>query len=118
MLVYNLTEAELNYKGKKIPPNGGSVNMPDLTFIPDRDRALESSKVLAFGKLPKWWTIEQALKAAAAAPAPKVAAVVAQPGVPNRNGEVFDSKKIVITTSESPVEVTDKVSVSMSSKKK
>lgn len=64
MLVFNLTAQELNYKGRKIPPNGGSLNYPELDkgFIPDRDRALEKKKVLAFGSLPYWWKLSQKVK--------------------------------------------------------
>jgi hypothetical protein len=66
MLVFNLTEKELKFRGKPIPPNGGSNNYPELDpprgFIPNRDRKLEAQKVIAFGQLPKWWVLEQSLK--------------------------------------------------------
>lgn len=64
MLVFNLTAQELNYKGRKIPPNGGSLNYSELDkgFIPDRDRELEKKKVLAFGSLPYWWNLQQKMK--------------------------------------------------------
>ena len=55
MKVYNLTEMTLDYRGYKIPPNGGWVEIPDLTFIPDRDKRLEKEKYLSFGSLPSWW---------------------------------------------------------------
>ena len=112
MRVYNLSQGEITYKGKKIPPNGGSAEFQDLTFIPNRDLALQDAKILAFGSLPKWWKVEQALKATV-----PVAAVVTKPGAPNKNGDVFPEKKIVITT-DAPVEVFDRASVSMSSERK
>jgi hypothetical protein len=52
MRVYNLSERELVYKSKTIPPNGGSAEFPGLSFIPDRDKA---NKCLAFGSLPRGW---------------------------------------------------------------
>ena len=107
MLVYNLTNGEVTYKGKKVPPNGGSVNIPDLSFIPNRDLELEKARILAFGSLPRWWAVEQALKTTVAAPVP----VVELP--PMKAPE----KKIVITT-EAPVEVEDKSSVSAFNKRK
>lgn len=55
MLVFNLTDKGVVYKGKHIPPNGGSVEISNLSFIPNRDLALQDAKVLAFGQLPKWW---------------------------------------------------------------
>ena len=116
MRVYNVTQGEITYRGKKIPPNGGSVEFQDITFIPNRDLALQDAKMLAFGSLPKWWKVEQALKTKAPVAAQVVAAVVAQPGVPNANGDIFPEKKIVITTSE--VGVSDKLSMSMSSDRK
>jgi hypothetical protein len=63
MLVFNLTSQELIYKGHTIPRDGGSVSLPELDkFIPDRDRELEEKKVLAFGSLPYWWTLQQGIK--------------------------------------------------------
>jgi hypothetical protein len=61
MLIYNLTEQVLEYRGRLIPPHGGFIDLP-LTFIPDRDRKLEEAKKMAFGRLPKWWHLEQELK--------------------------------------------------------
>ncbi len=58
MNVYNLTEFDLSYKDRTIPPNGGFLEY-DLSFVPDRDRYLEKMKILAFGELPKWWSFKQ-----------------------------------------------------------
>jgi hypothetical protein len=56
MLVYNLTNQVLAYRGKDLSPNGGSKDFPELDiFIPDRDKELETKKVIAFGALPSWW---------------------------------------------------------------
>ena len=101
MLVYNLTSKVITYKGRKIPVNGGSVNIPTLSFIPTRDLELETARVLSFGKLPKWWLTEQALKA--------VAVAVSVPK------EVEHKKPILL---ETPVTVEDKSSVTTFSKKK
>ena len=114
MFVYNLTQGPVVYRGKPIPPNGGSLEFRDMDFIPTRDRELETAKILAFGSLPRWWVAARAAKPAA--PAVKVSAVVTQPGPPNRNGDVFPEKLVV--TMDAPVEVTDKASFSMSTKKK
>ena len=111
MRVYNVSTHEVTYKGKNIPPNGGSAEFK-MDFIPNRDLALQDAKVLAFGALPKWWKLEQALQTTVT-----VSATVMKPGAPNQNGDVFPEKKIVITT-DAPVEVLDKVSVSMSTKRK
>ena len=65
MLVFNLQNYVLDFHGKKIPADGGSLNFTELDppgFIPDRDRKLESDKIIAFGKLPYWWALEQELK--------------------------------------------------------
>ncbi len=53
MKVFNLTDQRVDYKGRTIAPYGSETY--DLTFIPDRDRALEKAKILAFGALPKGW---------------------------------------------------------------
>ncbi len=55
MLVYNLTSNEVHYMGRPIPPNGGSLEFPSMTYVPTRDLALQKNKVLAFGSLPAWW---------------------------------------------------------------
>jgi len=55
MLVFNLTDRALDYRGIKLKANGGSYNYRDMTFVPDRDLALAESKVLSFGALPQWW---------------------------------------------------------------
>jgi hypothetical protein len=110
MLVYNLTQRPVVYKGKPIPPDGGSLEFGDMDFIPTRDRDLETAKILSFGSLPRWWTAAKASKAA------QVTAVVTKPGSPNRNGDVFPEKLVV--TMDAPVDHTDKPSFSMSTKKK
>jgi hypothetical protein len=112
MRVFNLSPQEVTYKGRRIPPNGGSAEFPTLSFIPDRDLALQEARILSFGSLPKWWKVGQAIKATK-----PVVAVVAQPGTPNKNGDVFPEKTLVITT-DAPVEAFDKVSMSMSSERK
>lgn len=96
MLVFNLTGGEVTYKGRKIPPHGGSVDFRDLTHIPTRDRELETAKVLAFGSLPAWWHQEKALKAT-------VMATVMKPGEMNANGDIFPQK--VVITMEAPAEM-------------
>jgi hypothetical protein len=53
MKVFNLTDQRVDYRGKLIQPYGSEEY--DLTFIPDRDRALEKNGILSFGALPKWW---------------------------------------------------------------
>jgi hypothetical protein len=95
MLVFNLTGGEVTYKGRKIPPHGGSVDFRDLTHIPTRDRELETAKVLAFGALPAWWHQQKALKATV------VQATVMKPGVMNANGDVFPER---VVTMEAPAE--------------
>jgi hypothetical protein len=70
MQVYNLTERPIDFHGRTIPPNGGSVSFPELdSFIPDRDQELERARVLSFGHVPEWWKNEQRLKANFAKPA-------------------------------------------------
>lgn len=65
MRVFNLSSQAVIYKGKTIPPGGGHIDYPSLDFVPDRDRALETKRVLAFETLPAWFVREQALKQAA-----------------------------------------------------
>lgn len=56
MKVYNLTNGLLDYRGKLIPPRGGSLEYPELdVFIADRDRKLAQAGVISFGQLPKSW---------------------------------------------------------------
>jgi hypothetical protein len=64
MRVYNLSDKEVTYRGRPIPANGGHLDYPGLSFIPDRDRKLETKRVLAFGSLPAWFEREQATKQA------------------------------------------------------
>lgn len=114
MLVYNLTKDEVTYKGRKIPPNGGSVDFLELTFIPNRDRELETNRVLAFGYLPPWWNLQEALKKTV-----PVTAVVMKAGEMNANGDVFP--KNVTITMEAPAELVHEskpVSMSATTKKK
>lgn len=59
MLVFNLSEKALDYRGIKLKANGGSYNYRDMTFVPDRDLELAKSKILAFGALPQWWLDER-----------------------------------------------------------
>lgn len=54
MRVFNLTKTDHVYKGRTIPPNGGSLEYGEI-FVPDRDLALEKAGILAFGKLPTNW---------------------------------------------------------------
>lgn len=59
MRVYNLTASNFNYRNRTISPNGGSEEYSELSKEnppPNRDLALETNKVLAFGSLPTWWT--------------------------------------------------------------
>lgn len=70
MRVFNLTTEPHFFKGKVIPANGGYLDI-QMSFIPDRDRELETAKILAFGSLPAWWIA----KHAEPAPAPKNALV-------------------------------------------
>ena len=91
MRVYNLSQKEVVYKGKRIPPNGGSVEVQGMSFIPDRDLALQEARVLAFGKLPKWWEMDKALMTVSApAPAP----------APKKKVEPAAEKKIVLTVED------------------
>jgi hypothetical protein len=55
MLVFNLTRGPVKYRRVQLPPNGGSFNFKDMTYVPTRDRKLVMAKVLAFGALPQWW---------------------------------------------------------------
>lgn len=62
MLVFNLLKTDLSWHGRIIPPNGGSLNFPEMDgFISDRDRKYETNKVVAFGSLPRWWIAQQKL---------------------------------------------------------
>lgn len=56
MMVFNLTNRILDFHGRHIDPNGGSVEIEELdSFIPDRDRKLEAAKMVSFGSLPSWF---------------------------------------------------------------
>src|SRR4051812_48211462 len=77
MRVFNLADKQLVYKGKTIPPNGGSAEFPDVAFLHERDT---SNHCLAFGSLPKGWKpkgmVEAELVASKAGPAPVPTGVV------------------------------------------
>lgn len=80
MLVFNLTTANIVYRRRSISPNGESLDFPDLSFIPDRDRLLEKQGILAFGSLPKDFQTRQAVEPALAADLPPIS--VASADVP------------------------------------
>lgn len=63
MVIFNLTDKPLNYRGVVLAPNGGSYDFKDMSFIPNRDLELVSKKVLAVGHLPQWWLDERAVRA-------------------------------------------------------
>lgn len=68
MRVYNLTKKPLDYRGKMLPPEGGSLEYPELdVFVPNRDRELETKRMISFGSLPLWWVREHE-----PAPAPQI----------------------------------------------
>lgn len=52
MLVFNISDQDVVYRGHKLSANGGCRDFKDLTFVPDRDR---SNTRLAFGSLPQGW---------------------------------------------------------------
>jgi hypothetical protein len=83
--VYNLTKGHINYKGREIPPNGGFLDYPTLTFVPDRDRNLEVMRILAFGSLPAWWAPSQATTVAVPLP---------PANVPDKNGNSFSPEAL------------------------
>jgi hypothetical protein len=54
--VYNLTDQPLEYRGRTLPPLGGSFDFQELdSFVPDRDKELAKNKVVSFDTLPQWW---------------------------------------------------------------
>lgn len=69
MRVFNLTERYIDYRGKVLKPFG-SDNYPDMDYVPTRDLALQKSKVLAFGSLPKGWVKPPHVPRPAKPPAP------------------------------------------------
>lgn len=71
MRVFNLTDKPIEYRGRAIPANGGSLEYADLSFIPNRDMRLVEKRVLSFGDLPNWWVSQRAEKQRVAAPPPK-----------------------------------------------
>jgi len=93
MRVYNLTTDVVVYKGRQIPPNGESLEFGDLSFVPNRDLALENARVISFGRLPDWWS---ATKVKLPPTLPQVAVVI-PPGGNNKNPDTLE-KKLVITT--------------------
>jgi hypothetical protein len=81
MKVFNLTDKELDYRGKHLGPYK-SMEFPEITFIPDRDKALAQGGVLAFGQLPKGWAKPEPVKEVPAPkPAPKAPPLVVKPAV-------------------------------------
>ena len=103
MRVFNLTSETKIYKGKPIPPDGGSADFPTLSFIPNRDRELEQKKVLAFGALPAWFVREKAVRQAALAPKP-VSAVVS---VKVADVVAVEDRVVMEATPEPPTEKKD-----------
>lgn len=94
MRVYNLTDQVLSYRGKDLPPNGGSKDFQELdVFIPDRDRELEERKVIAFGALPSWWHDQVREKTAQ----PKTAAIEV-----HDKAVAIDSVEVMVTKTEKP----------------
>ena len=71
MKVFNLTDKPIEYRGRSIPANGGSLEYADLSFIPNRDMRLVEKRVLSFGDLPNWWLSMRAEKQKISAPPPK-----------------------------------------------
>jgi hypothetical protein len=53
MLVFNISNEDLVYRGRTIRANGGSHDFRDLTFVPPRDLA---NRRLAFDQLPTGWS--------------------------------------------------------------
>jgi len=63
MKVFNLTNHPLDFHGRVIAPNGGSLDYPELdAFLPSRDKKLEELRYIAFGFLPTWWKKQQEKK--------------------------------------------------------
>ena len=58
MLVFNLTNQPIVYRNRTIPAEG-SFDYQDMSFVPDRDKALAQAKVLAFGSRPSTWLSSQ-----------------------------------------------------------
>lgn len=54
MRVFNLTDQTVDYRGRHIQAYG-SVEITDISFIPNRDRFLADRGMLAFGNLPVGW---------------------------------------------------------------
>lgn len=60
MLVYNLTNKALSFRGRTIPPSGGYLDYPELNqFIPNKDKDLATKKVISFEALPKWFLVKK-----------------------------------------------------------
>lgn len=53
MKVFNLTDRDIDYRGRLLGPYQSADY--DIGFLPDRDLALQKAGVLAFGSLPKGW---------------------------------------------------------------
>lgn len=72
MRVFNLTRSTITYRGKPVPPNGGSSEFPDLDVVPPRDMELQDKKVLSFGSLPSWWVARKKSEEKKVVAVPKV----------------------------------------------
>lgn len=72
MRVFNLTDGNIDFRGKTIPAYG-SQEYRDLKFVLPREMDLQRSGMLSFGKLPKDWKRPQPKQA----PSPIVEAVKA-----------------------------------------
>lgn len=65
MIVYNLTESPLEFRGKVLPSSGGSLEFPELdVFISNRDKEMARSGVISFGQLPDAWRAKKMRKTA------------------------------------------------------
>lgn len=70
MLVYNLTDRPLSFRGVMLSPDGGSFNFKDVKLLPTRDLELVKKRVIALNSLPQWWLDEKALKSVSTPEAP------------------------------------------------
>jgi hypothetical protein len=91
MLVYNLTDKPLSFRGVMLSPDGGSFNFKDVKLLPARDLELVKKKVIALNGLPQWWLDERAVRAANNVPETPPA----QPKVAERAPAVEEKKPVV-----------------------
>ena len=87
MRVFNLTQNPVDFHGKLIPPDGGSLDFPDLDkFIPNADKRLEKDGMIALGYLPASWEMRNRTPPLPqpAAPTLKVEEPVVEPPRPAR----------------------------------